>query len=163
MVQNTTLNLKNLLDSCAKLNAENGSNEQKVGDFYASAMDSNAIEQKGFTPLLSDMQRIGAINSLKDILGEVAIEYNMGLSPLFYLYAKEDDKNSQQMVAHFDEVGLGMPHQDYYSLKDASIVKIREGYIHYIVKLFTLAGDDSIFAQKEAASVMKIEYALANA
>src|SRR3954452_10735606 len=40
LYQNTTQNLKNLLDSCARLNAAKGSNEQKVGDFYASAMDS---------------------------------------------------------------------------------------------------------------------------
>src|SRR5947199_6851333 len=57
LYQNTTQNLKNLLDSCAKLNASKGTNEQKVGDFYASAMDSSAIEQKGITPLQQDLQR----------------------------------------------------------------------------------------------------------
>src|SRR5690349_12219622 len=48
LYQNTQQNIKNLLDSCAKLNAAKGSIEQKAGDFYASAMDSSAIEQKGF-------------------------------------------------------------------------------------------------------------------
>ena len=46
LYQNTTQNLKNLIDSCAKLNAAKGTNEQKVGDFYASAMDSAGIEKK---------------------------------------------------------------------------------------------------------------------
>jgi len=48
LYQNTTQNLKNLIDSCAKLNAAKGTNEQKVGDFYTSAMDSAGIEKKGF-------------------------------------------------------------------------------------------------------------------
>ncbi|MEO8713307.1 MAG: M13 family metallopeptidase N-terminal domain-containing protein, partial [Parafilimonas sp.] len=163
LYQNTTQNLKNLLDSCAKLNAEKGSNEQKVGDFYASAMDSSAIEQKGFTPLQADMQRIAAIKSLSDILNEAATEYNMGASPLISFYANQDDKNSEEIAAHFDQGGLGLPNKDYYTKKDSSMVNIRNAYIHYITVLFTLAGDDSVLAKNEAASVMKIEYALANA
>ncbi|MEP6465087.1 MAG: M13 family metallopeptidase [Parafilimonas sp.] len=163
LYQNTSQNLKNLLDSCAKLNAAKGSNEQKVGDFYASAMDSDAIEQKGFTPLQADMQRIAAIKSLSDVLNEVATEYNMGASPLISFYASQDDKNSEQIVAHFDQGGLGLPNKDYYTKKDSSMVNIRNAYVHYITTLFILSGDDSALAKSEAASVMNIEYALANA
>jgi putative endopeptidase len=163
LYQNTTQNLKDLLDSCTKLNAAKGSNEQKVGDFYASAMDSAAIEQKGFSPLQADMQRIAAITSLNDVLHEIATEYNMGASPLISFYANQDDKNSEQIVAHFDQGGLGLPNKDYYTQKDSSMVNIRNAYVHYIAKVFTLAGDDSMLANSEATSVMKIEYALANA
>jgi putative endopeptidase len=163
LYQNTQQNLKNLLDSCAKLNASKGSNEQKVGDFYASAMDSATIEQKGFSPLQNDMQRIAAITSVNDILNEVAEEYNIGLSPLFSFYANQDDKNSEQMVAHFDQGGLGLPNKDYYTKKDSATVSIRNAYVQYIIKIFTLGGDDAAIAQKEAASVMNIENAMANA
>jgi putative endopeptidase len=163
LYQNTQQNLKNLLDSCAKLNASKGSNEQKVGDFYASAMDSVAIEQKGFSPLQGDMQRIAAITSLNDVLNEVAREYNLGLGTLFSFYANQDDKNSNEIVAHFDQGGLGLPNKDYYTKKDSATVNIRNAYLQYIVKIFTLAGDDAATAQKEAASVMKIENAMANA
>lgn len=163
LYQNTTQILNNLLDSCANLNAAKGSNEQKVGDFYASAMDSTAIEQKGFSPLQADMQRINAVKSLNDVLNEVSVEYNMGLSPLISFSASQDDKNSEQIMAHFDQGGLGLPNKDYYTKKDSSTVNIRNGYVHYITTIFTLAGDDSTLAKSEAASVMKIEYALANA
>ena len=163
LYQNTQQNLKNLLDSCVKLNAPKGSNEQKVGDFYASAMDSAGIEQKGFTPLQGDMQRIAAIASVNDVVHEVATEYNMGVGALISFYANQDDKNSEQIVAHFDQGGLGLPNKDYYTQKDSATVNIRNAYVQYITKIFTLAGDDSVNAQKEAAMVMKIEYALANA
>src|SRR3954451_12475067 len=75
LYQNTQQNLRKLLDSCAKLNAPKGSNEQKVGDLYASAMDSVSIEQKGFSALQADMQRIAAIKSMDDVLHEAATEY----------------------------------------------------------------------------------------
>jgi putative endopeptidase len=163
LYQNTTQNLKNLLDSCAKLNAKKGSIEQKVGDFYASAMDSETVEQKGFQPLQADMQRIAAIQSLQDVLHEITVEYNIGMSPLISFYANQDDKNSEVIAAHFDQGGLGLPNKDYYTKKDSATVNIRNAYTKYIAKIFTLAGDDSAMAPTEAASVMKIEYALANA
>ncbi|MEO6329554.1 MAG: M13 family metallopeptidase [Ginsengibacter sp.] len=161
--QNTTQLLKSLLDSCARLNASKGSNEQKVGDLYASAMDSAAIEQKGITPLKADLERIAALKTAKDVLQEVAAEYEMNLSPLISFYANQDDKNSNEIVAHFDQGGLGLPNKDYYIKQDSATINIRNAYIKYIANIFHLAGDDSIVAHNEAAAVMKIENALAEA
>ncbi len=163
LYQNTNQNLKNLLDSCAKLNAAKGTNEQKVGDFYTSAMDSASIEKKGFSPVQADIQRIAAIQSLKDILHEISLEYNMGVTCLIGFYASQDDKNSDEMVVHFDQSGLGLPNKDYYTKKDSSTLRIRNAYVNYMTNVFTLAGDAPALAQQEAASVMKIENALANA
>src|SRR6185295_20292023 len=162
LYQNTTQNLKNLIDSCAKLNAAKGTNEQKVGDFYTSAMDSAGIEKKGFSPLETDIRRIASLQSPKDILHEVALEYNLGISALINFYANQDDKNSEQVVAHFDQGGLGLPNKDYYTKKDSAMVGIRNAYLNYIAKIFTLSGD-SARAKQSAASVMKIENALAMA
>jgi putative endopeptidase len=162
LYQNTTQNLKNLIDSCAKLSAAKGTNEQKVGDFYASAMDSAGIEKKGSSPLQTDMQRIASIQSPKDILHEVALEYNLGVNALVNFYANQDDKNSEQVVAHFDQGGLGLPNKDYYTKKDSATVSIRNAYLNYIAKIFTLSGD-SATAKQAATSVMKIENALAMA
>jgi putative endopeptidase len=162
LYQNTTQNLKNLIDSCAKLNAAKGTNEQKVGDFYTSAMDSAALEKKGFSPLQADMQRIASLQSPKDVLHEVALEYNLGIGALLNFYANQDDKNSEQVVAHFDQGGLGLPNKDYYTKKDSATVNIRNAYQNYIAKIFTLAGD-SAMSKQAAASVMKIENALAMA
>jgi len=162
LYQNTTKNLENLIDSCAKLNAAKGTNEQKVGDFYASAMDSAGIEKKAFSPLQADMQRIASLQSPKDILHEVALEYNIGVGALINFYANQDDKNSEQVVAHFDQGGLGLPNKDYYTKKDSATINIRNAYLDYIAKIFTLSGDNAT-AKQSAASVMKIENALAMA
>jgi putative endopeptidase len=163
LYQKTQKELKFILDSCANLNAAKGSNAQKVGDFYASAMDSATIEQKGFQPLQADMQRINNLQSSRDVLKEVAFEYNMGLSPVIRFSAHPDAKNSDVVMAYFDQGGLGLPNKDYYTKKDSSTENIRKAYTKYIAKVLTLAGDDSTLAAAEAASVMKIEYALANA
>src|SRR6478672_4295603 len=156
LYQNTQQNIRNLLDSSAQLNAPKGSNEQKVGDFWASAMDSAGTEQKGFSPLQGDMQRIAGIASLNDVLHEVTTEYNMSVGAMFSFYANQDDKNSEQIVAHFDQGGLGLPNKDYYTKKDSATVSIRNAYLNYIAKIFTLAGDSST-GKQAAETVMKIE------
>lgn len=163
LYQNTTQILKSLLDSCSKLNAHKGSIEQKTGDFFASAMDSLAIEQKGIQPLKADLERIAAIQTQKDILHEVAMEYDMGLYTLITFYATQDDKNSNEIVAHFDQGGLGLPNKDYYFKTDSATGKIRNAYVQYVANIFHLAGDDSSVAKEKASGVMKIEIELAKA
>ena len=161
--QKTQKELKSILDSCEASNAPRGSNAQKVGDFYASAMDSSTIEKKGFQPLEGDLQRINNLHSSRDVLKEMAFEYSIGLSPLIRFFAHPDAKNSDVMMAYFTQGGLGLPNKDYYTKNDSSTENIRQTYTKYIAKIFTLAGDDSMNAITEAGSVMKIEYALANA
>ena len=172
LYQNTTLELKSLLDSCAKLNAPKGSIEQKAGDLYASAMDSAGIEQKGIAPLKEDLQRIANIQAPKDVLHEVAIEYDLfgpkvpfknNASHLINFNASQDEKNSNVIVAHFNQDGLGLPNKEYYVKQDSPTIKIRNAYVQYISTILHLAGDDAALAQKEAAGVMNIENALAQA
>jgi putative endopeptidase len=159
--ENTSKLLKSLLDSCSALHAPKGSYEQLAGDLYASAMDSVTIEQKGLTPLNSDLQRIAAIQSSKDILNEVAYEYTMGVYPLMGFYAKPDDKNSSAMVAGFSQGGLGLPSKDYYFKMDSATLNIRNNYLKYITKVLHLAGDDSVSAIREAGEILTLETALA--
>jgi len=162
-IQNTTQNLKDLLDSCSKLNATKGTNEQKVGDFYASAMDSAAIERKGISPLQEDLKRIAAIQTPRDVLNEAALECALNIFSPIGFYANQDDKNSDAIVAHFYQAGLGLPNRDYYFNKDSANAKIRSEYINYMANIFSLSGDDAALAHQQATAVMTIEYALAKA
>ncbi len=163
LYQNTAESLRSLLDSCSRVNASRGSNAQITGDLYASAMDSATIEQKGLNPLINDLQRITTIQNYKDVLSEVAYEYNMLLNPMINAYAQPDDKNSNAIVAHFDQGGLGLPSRDYYFKPDSATLNIRNNYLRYIAKMLHLAGDDSAIATKEADEILKIETSLAKA
>ena len=42
-------------------------NERRMGDYYASCMDTAAIDARGSMPLRSDLDRISAIQSLHDL------------------------------------------------------------------------------------------------
>ncbi|MEJ1972823.1 MAG: M13 family metallopeptidase N-terminal domain-containing protein [Lacunisphaera sp.] len=49
--------LKGILDTASTHSHEPGSIEQKVGDFYASAMDTAAIDAAGTKPIETDLAR----------------------------------------------------------------------------------------------------------
>ena len=161
--ENNYTALHELLDNAAKANGSSGSAEQKVGDFYKSAMDTVAIEKAGVTPLNDAMARINGITDANGVLHEVAVEHTMGTNALFAFGVGPDDKNVSKEIVGFYQGGLGMPDRDYYLKTDGRSTKIREAYRAYLVKLFGLMGEDSMMAKKDAADEFGLEEKLAAA
>lgn len=156
--------LKDVLESAAKnTNAAKGSPEQLVGDFYASGMDSLKREKEGISALKPELDKIAAINGKEALLATVAEFQRKGINPMFSFYAYIDQKNSSAYITYATQGGLGLPDRDYYLKPDASSANIRKEYILHIAKMFTLAGDDAITANKQAEAIMKLETELAKA
>lgn len=79
----TRSNLKTLIEEVSKASNTAGSNEQKVGDFYLSGMDTAAIDKLGYEPVKPYLQKIDAITDTKGILQFVA-EQQMENTPLLF-------------------------------------------------------------------------------
>ena len=136
---------------------------KRLAIFMQAPWIHQPLNKKVFRLCRQSLQRIAAIQNANDILHQATTEYNTNLSPMFSFYANQDDKNSNAIVAHFDQGGLGLPNKDFYTSKDAAMANIRDAYVKYITKILALAGDDSAAAKQEAPEVMQIEYQLANA
>src|SRR5260221_6830649 len=59
--------LHTILEEASKSNAAAGSEQRKVGDLYASFMDTAAVEKLGITPLKGELATIAAIKSSSDL------------------------------------------------------------------------------------------------
>ena len=81
----------------------------------------------------------------------------------FNFGSNQDYANSSSMIAFADAGGLGLPDRDYYTKTDAKSVEIREKYVAHVARMFELLGDSPAAAAANAATVMRIETALANA
>ena len=141
-------------------NAEPGSAMQKIGDFYASAMDTTAIEKNGIAPLQPELDRINAITDVKSLLPEVA-NLSAITDAFFGLYIGQDSKNSGKMAVYVYQAGIGLPDRDYYFNTDARTLNIRKEYIKHITRMMQLLGEDEATAEKHSKMVMKIENELA--
>ncbi len=118
---------REIIEEAASANARAGTETQKVGDFFASFMDENAIEAAGFTPIKGDLAKVAAIanhSDLSRVLGEFQREFTE--SPLSVSIGP-DDKDPSKNIAQFWQSGLGLPDRDYYLKKEPELVKFRGG------------------------------------
>ena len=160
--QENTNRLLGLLNEVSKTSHIKGSLEQRVGDLFASGMDSLSIEKLGFDPIKSDLQRIDNINDINAIVSEVVFERTHGEgSPLFAFAVDQDSKHVTKHIANIGQGGTSLPDRDYYLKSDARTKKIQEAYRQYIITLFTLTGTGEDAAAKNAATIFNIEAALA--
>jgi len=156
--------VKSICEKAAKnTDADKGSNEQKIGDFYASGMDSITIDKQGIKPLEAHMKRIDAIQDVPALLSTISYLHTIGTSPAYSFYVSQDDKISTQYSVFVWQGGLGLGDRDYYFNTDAETVKIRTEYQKHLQMLLEQMGHDKTTSQKEAEAVMKLETALAKA
>ena len=155
--------LREILESAAKVQAPEGSNEQKIGDFYESCMDEKGIEAAGIGPIQPDLDEIEKIGNVKDLENEVARLQGYGVGALFELGSIQDFKNSSQVIGDLDQGGLGLPDRDYYTREDEKSKQVREEYVKHVARMFELMGDGRTQSAAEAQAVMSIETRLAKA
>jgi putative endopeptidase len=155
--------MRTLLEAAAQAHAPAGSNEQKIGDFYASCMDTSAIEAAGLKPIAGELELIDGINDRKSLDAVIAELQQRGAGVLFRFSSGQDIKDSTKMIAQASQGGLGMPDRDYYFRDDEKSKQLRVDYEQHVAKMFALAGDGPEQAAAGAKTVMTIETALAKA
>ncbi len=160
---NTYKKLKVLLEEASAANAKKGTNEQKVGDFYATAMDSANIEKQGMSVIADELKMIGDIKSKDDVLAVAAQMQRKALAPMFTFYVYQDQKNSSAYIPYVDQGGLTLPDRDYYVNNDARSKEIRTAYATHLENMFVLIGDDAKTAKANAQTIIRLETRLAKA
>jgi putative endopeptidase len=153
--------LQSILEEVSASENPAGSIEQQVGDFFASGMDTAAINRRGYEPIKPVLASIDAITDLASLMTFVAEEAKVDDNSIISFGISPDDANSSINIAHFGQSGIGLPDRDYYFKTDSSSLGIQSAYRAYIASLFELTGDIPEAAAKKAALVYDIEKQLA--
>jgi len=154
--------LKTILqNAAANKDAAKGSVEQKVGDYYASGMDTATIDQKGYEPLKPMLQKIDSVRNYKELVNLLSASYAQGNGDLLGFYVGPDEKNSTKNIAVLYQNGLTLPEKDYYTKTNSNTVAHRRQMVQYATKLFMLTGLDSATASSKASSILQLETAIA--
>jgi putative endopeptidase len=149
--------------SASNSSAKKGSNEQKIGDFYSSGMDTIAINKAGIAPLKDELSKIDAITDTQTLLTSMAHLHTIGASPGFSFYVGQDDKISTKYAVFFSQGGLGLGDRNYYFDTDKETTNIRIEYIKHLQAMSKFLGNDDAKSAKNAAVIMKLETDLAKA
>ncbi|MCW8090733.1 M13 family metallopeptidase [Alteromonas sp. ASW11-130] len=151
--------VKAIIEESANGSFEAGSDEQKVGDFYASYMDMETRDKLGIEPLNKDLSMIEAITDYSELASYFAYANRYGYGSPFALGQYVDFKQPDTYMMYIWQSGLGLPEREYYFKDDESSQKIRDAYVKHIEKMFTLAGFDE--PAKNAEMLMKFETEIA--
>ncbi len=161
LMDENQLVLKAILEKAASGGTNRSPNAQKIGDYYAGCMNTEAVNEAGLKPLQPRLDRIAALKS-KDQLPElIAYLDGVGVSTLFSFGSEQDYKDAVQQIAVIDQTELGLPEKGYYQRKDEKSVQLRGQYGAHLGRIFALLGETNQQAAKDADTVLKLETALA--
>jgi putative endopeptidase len=151
--------VKAIIEEAAKGNNAEGSDAQKIGDFFASYMDRKERDAIGLKPLQKEFAAVDAItdyNSLASYFGEANRKgYSIPFS--FSVYNDFKDPNKYSLVTW--QGGISLPDRDYYLSNDEAMLKIRTAYKTHLEKMLQLAGIEK--PTENAAKVFALETEIA--
>jgi len=126
--------LHRLLEEAAGRDDPKGSAGQKVGDYFATAMDEAAIAAAGVRPLAPYLARIAAAGSVDDVRELVRDLQRVGVSPLHALGFAPDFEDSEAYLVYLGQGGLGLPERDYYTREDEQSEALRRKYVTHVAR-----------------------------
>jgi putative endopeptidase len=132
--------VKAIITEASKGKFDDGSNEQKIGDFYNAFMNKKLRDQKGIAPLAPEFKKIDAIATYSDLASYFGYANRAGTLAPFALGVYTDFKDPTKYMLLTWQSGIGLPEREYYFLEDAKSKDIRQKYVSHIEKMLTLGG-----------------------
>jgi len=150
--------VRDLITEAAAKNAPAGTDEQRIGDLYASFMDEQTIAARGVGPLLDELGAIDAASSPDELALVLGRLQRTGVGGGTGVYIDTDSKDSTRYLLHLNQSGLGLPDESYY--RDAQHAEILAAYPEHIAAMLTLVYGPGPHEQT-AARIVALETRLA--
>jgi putative endopeptidase len=151
--------VKAIIEEASKGKFSDGSDQQKIGDFYASYLNRKERDAKGINPIQPELKDIDAIANYSDLAAYFGTANRTGIASPFSISVTQDFKDPNQYTLMTWQGGLGLPEREYYLQNDAKMVEVRAKYLAHIENMFQLTGMTN--AKENAAKIMALETTLA--
>lgn len=148
------VDVRTIIEEAAESGAEPGSDAQKIGDLYASFMDTEAIEAAGLVPIRDELDAVADASDRAALAATLGRLQRVGVNGALLHYVSTDAKKSDRYIVYVTQGGLGLPDESYY--REDRYADLREQYAAHIERMFTLAG-----VPYPAARVLELETKLA--
>ncbi|NDD35287.1 MAG: hypothetical protein EBZ26_03100, partial [Flavobacteriia bacterium] len=120
LIETNKFRLKSILEEVSAGIYEKGTDEQLIGDLFASAMDSTSRNEEGIAPLLPYLEEVAAVTSLEELFALMGKNKFNGIGAPLSLYVSTDAKNSTAHALYAGQSGIGLPDRDYYLREDSA-------------------------------------------
>ena len=139
-----------------------GTDQQRIGDLYASFLDEDAVERRGLQPLLDELAAIDGAADRPALAAALGALQRTGVGGGVALYVDTDSKNSARYLVHLTQSGLGLPDESYF--RDEQHAQVLAAYPRHIARMFALVFGGAPESHAEtAARVVALETKMAAA
>jgi len=155
--------LRGINEKAAAAGADKGTDQQRIGDFWATAMDEAKADAQGLRPVQGQLAMIDSIRTEQDALDVAFALAPLGVHAFCELTVEQDEKASDLMAVHISQGGLGLPERSFYFNPEKGTARIRREYVAHMGRMLRMLGRPEAEADADAAKVMEFETALATA
>ena len=136
--------------------------DSRIGAFYASFMDTDAVEAAGVEALAPDLAEVDGAGDADSLALAMARLEKVGVGGLIGAYVNNDAKNSTEYILYLVQYGIGLPDESFY--REDQYAQIREQYTEHIARMLELAGlADATAASESAGRILALETRIAAA
>ena len=128
--------VRELITEASQSNPAIGTDEQRIGDLYASFLDEHAVERRGVQPLLDELALIDGATDTTALAAVVGALQRTGVTGGVGVYIDTDAKNSSRYLAYLTQSGIGLPDESYY--RDEQHADVLAAYPQHIARMFAL-------------------------
>lgn len=142
--QRTETRVRGILEELAARSAagefDTGSIEQQVGDYFASAMDTEQTNRLAAQPIEDELATIAKIANTTELARALGGARLLGTTSPIMFSVGIDRLDSDAHLAHLSLTGLSLPERDFYLEDTERFVAIRAAFEAHAARLLELAG-----------------------
>ncbi len=148
--------IRDLITEAAESGGAPGTDEQRIGDLYASFLDEAAVARLGVQPLLDELALVDAADSPDALAAVLGGLQRTGVGGGAGAYVDTDSKDSTRYLLHVSQSGIGLPDESYY--REEQHAEILAAYPRHIAAMFALVygGSHEDTAQRVVALETKL-------
>ncbi len=156
--------VRTIVEECAADAGATG-DAARIGDLYASFMDTDGIAAAGLAPLADELAEVRWVQSPSDLVTVLGRLQRTGVSGLLGYYVDTDAKRSDRYLVNVVQSGISLPDEAYY--REEQYAPIREKFVAHVAATLRLAAEvlEGVVTPGEedaaAAQVLELETAIA--
>jgi predicted metalloendopeptidase len=151
--------IKEILEKTSENSHPIGSEKQKIGDFYKSFLNVELANEKGYQPLMAELNSVRAIKTKSEVIERFGHFRKIGVSTPVATFVTVDAKNSSQYQVGAIQSGTSLPDRDYYLKDDEKSAAVQAALKAYVLRLFELVQTED--AETIANNIVELEKKLA--
>ncbi|MFC9540627.1 M13-type metalloendopeptidase [Lysinibacillus sp. NPDC056959] len=151
--------IEKIIDELAGKQFAEGTKEQKIADFYSTALDSKSRNKQGMEPIQKYVKAIDGAKTLDELVqADLILEKELGLTSLFSFSIMNDAKNSSENALYYSGLTSVLDKNSFVT-EDA---KAKKAYVQYMTKLLVASGEEKSAANALAEKIYDMEKSLAS-